>query len=69
LELRRIPAAYPFATLRSPDARELTERFPAIDFSRAGIRGHSGGGFATTTAMFRYPDFFKLGIAESGNHD
>lgn len=31
--------------------------------------GHSGGGFATAAAMFRYPDFFKVGIAESGNHD
>ena len=27
------------------------------------------GGFATADAMFRYPDFFKVGIAESGNHD
>jgi len=24
---------------------------------------------ATADAMFRYPDFFKVGIAESGNHD
>jgi len=36
---------------------------------RAGIWGHSGGGFATTTTMFRFPDVFKVGIAESGNHD
>ena len=28
-----------------------------------------GGGFITADAMFRYPDFFKVGIAESGNHD
>jgi len=34
-----------------------------------GIWGHSGGGFATAGAMFRYPDFFKVGISESGNHD
>ena len=31
--------------------------------------GHSGGGYATADAMFRYPDFFKVGISESGNHD
>ena len=31
--------------------------------------GHSGGGFITADAMFRFPDFFKVGIAESGNHD
>jgi dipeptidyl aminopeptidase/acylaminoacyl peptidase len=40
-----------------------------MDTSRVGIWGHSGGGFATATAMFRYPDFFKVGISESGNHD
>ena len=28
-----------------------------------------GGGFITADAMFRYPDFFKVGISESGNHD
>ena len=49
--------------------KELAQKYPWIDLSRAGIWGHSGGGFATTTAMFRYPDFFKAGIAESGNHD
>jgi len=34
-----------------------------------GIWGHSGGGNATVSAMFHFPDFFKVGIAESGNHD
>ena len=49
--------------------KELAAKYPWIDLDRAGIWGHSGGGFATTTAMFRFPDFFKAGIAESGNHD
>jgi len=49
--------------------KELAQKYPYIDLTRAGIWGHSGGGFATTTAMFRFPDFFKAGIAESGNHD
>jgi dipeptidyl-peptidase-4 len=49
--------------------KELAQKYPWIDLSRAGIWGHSGGGFATTTALFRFPDFFKAGIAESGNHD
>jgi len=49
--------------------KQLAERYPWIDINRAGIYGHSGGGFATADAMFRYPDFFKVGIAESGNHD
>ena len=49
--------------------RELAKRYPYIDLERVGIWGHSGGGFATAAAMFRYPDFFKVGISESGNHD
>ncbi len=49
--------------------RQLAQRFSYIDTSRVGIWGHSGGGYATATAMFRYPDFFKVGISESGNHD
>ena len=49
--------------------RELAARFPFIDIDKVGMWGHSGGGFATAAAMFRYPDFFKVGIAESGNHD
>ncbi len=49
--------------------RQLSERYPYMDTTRVGIWGHSGGGFATAAAMFRYPDFFKVGISESGNHD
>ena len=49
--------------------KQLAERYPWIDITRTGIYGHSGGGYATADAMFRYPDFFKVGIAESGNHD
>ena len=49
--------------------RQLARKYPFIDTSRVGIWGHSGGGFATAAAMFRYPDFFKVGISESGNHD
>jgi dipeptidyl aminopeptidase/acylaminoacyl peptidase len=48
--------------------RQLSAKYP-IDTTKVGIWGHSGGGFATAAAMFRYPDFFKVGIAESGNHD
>jgi len=49
--------------------KELARRYPWIDLNRAGIYGHSGGGFAAADAMFRYPDFFKVGISEAGNHD
>ncbi len=49
--------------------KELAARFPWIDIERAGIYGHSGGGFATAAAMFKYPDFFKVGVSQAGNHD
>jgi len=49
--------------------KELAKRYSWIDVEKAGIWGHSGGGNATAAAMFNYPDFFKVGIAESGNHD
>jgi dipeptidyl-peptidase-4 len=49
--------------------KELASRYPWIDIDRAGIYGHSGGGYAAADAMFRYPDFFKVGISEAGNHD
>ena len=49
--------------------KQLAQRYPWIDIDRAGIYGHSGGGYAAADAMFRYPDFFKVGISESGNHD
>lgn len=49
--------------------KQLAQRFPWIDIERAGIYGHSGGGNATATAMFSYPDFFKVGVGQAGNHD
>ena len=49
--------------------KELAARHRYIDIDNVGIWGHSGGGFATASAMFSAPDFFDVGIAESGNHD
>ena len=49
--------------------KQLQEKYKFLDLERVGIWGHSGGGFAAAAAMFKYPDFFKVGISESGNHD
>ncbi len=49
--------------------RQLAHRYPWIDIERAGIWGHSGGGFASADAILRYPDFFKVAVSEAGNHD
>jgi len=49
--------------------KQLGQMYEFLDLDRVGIWGHSGGGYATAAAMFKYPDFFKVGISESGNHD
>jgi dipeptidyl aminopeptidase/acylaminoacyl peptidase len=49
--------------------KQLAERYRWIDIDRVGIFGHSGGGFASTDAILRYPDFFKVAVSGSGNHD
>ncbi len=48
---------------------QLSKRFPYIDINKVGIWGHSGGGFMSTAAMLVYPDFFKVAVSESGNHE
>lgn len=50
-------------------AEQMADRYPFIDISKMGITGHSGGGFMSTAAMLVYPDFFKVAVSESGNHD
>ncbi|WP_255547630.1 DPP IV N-terminal domain-containing protein [Mucilaginibacter sp. dw_454] len=48
---------------------QLADRFSFIDITKVGITGHSGGGFMSCAAMLVYPDFFKVAVSESGNHD
>ncbi len=49
--------------------KQLASRHAFIDIDRVGIFGHSGGGFASTDAILRYPDFFKVAVSGAGNHD
>jgi dipeptidyl aminopeptidase/acylaminoacyl peptidase len=48
---------------------QLARRYSWIDIERVGITGHSGGGFMSAAAMLQYPDFFKVAVSESGNHE
>lgn len=48
---------------------QLAEKYPYIDKDRVGIYGHSGGGFMATSAILTYPEFYKVAVAASGNHD
>jgi len=48
---------------------QLSAADRAIDGSQVGIIGFSAGGYMAASAMLRYPDFFKVGIAAGGDHD
>ncbi|MBN2414680.1 DPP IV N-terminal domain-containing protein [bacterium] len=49
--------------------KQLAEKYSWIDIDRVGIYGHSGGGYAAADAIMRYPNFFKVAVSRSGNHD
>ena len=49
--------------------QQLGARHSWMDLDRIGIWGHSGGGFASTGGILRYPDFYKVAVSGSGNHD
>ena len=68
--------SYGYGNLRDyglADKKTALERLGAthtyMDLSRVGMWGHSGGGFMTAAAMLQYPDFYRAGWSESGNHD
>lgn len=50
-------------------AQQLADRHDYIDINKVGIFGHSGGAFMSTAAMLVYPDFFKVAVSSSGNHE
>ena len=49
--------------------RRMKEQFPFMDLDRVGIWGNSGGGYATVSALLKYGDLYKVGVASSGNYD
>ncbi|MCL2682400.1 MAG: S9 family peptidase [Bacteroidales bacterium] len=50
-------------------AQQLAARHNYIDINKVGITGMSGGGFMSTAAILKYPDFFKVAVSNCGNHD
>lgn len=49
--------------------QQLSARHPWIDGTKVGIHGHSGGGFMSTAAILKYPDFYTAAVSCAGNHD
>lgn len=49
--------------------KQLAKKYKGMDTERVGIWGHSGGGFASTRAVFAYPKFYDVAVSGAGNHD
>jgi len=49
--------------------QRLAAKYPWIDGTKVGIHGHSGGGFMSTAAILKYPDFYTAAVSCAGNHD
>jgi len=49
--------------------RQLAADRPYMNLDKVGIWGHSGGGFASTAGVLRYPEFYKVAVSGAGNHD
>lgn len=49
--------------------RQLGERYAWADTSRVGIFGHSAGGYDAGHAVLQFPDFYKVAVASSADHD
>jgi dipeptidyl aminopeptidase/acylaminoacyl peptidase len=48
---------------------QLGRKYTWIDTTKVGIFGHSAGGFDAGHAMLEYPDFYKVAVASSADHD
>lgn len=49
--------------------KHLAKKHSWIDGEKVGIFGHSAGGYDTGRALLAYPDFYKVGVASSADHD
>jgi len=49
--------------------QQLATTKPWLDITRVGIFGHSVGGYDAGHALLQYPDFYKVGVASSADHD
>jgi len=49
--------------------KELAKKYSWIDIDKVGIFGHSAGGFDAGHAVLEFPDFYKVAVASSADHD
>jgi len=49
--------------------KELGKKYAWVDTEKVGIFGHSAGGYDAGHAVLAYPDFYKVAVASSADHD
>ena len=49
--------------------KELAKKYSWIDVDRVGIYGHSAGGYDAGHAVLEFPEFYKVAVASSADHD
>jgi dipeptidyl-peptidase-4 len=49
--------------------KEMSARYSYMDATRVGIFGTSAGGYGAAHAMLAFPEFYKVGVSTSGDHD
>jgi dipeptidyl-peptidase 4 len=49
--------------------KQMAARYPYMDLARVGIFGTSAGGYGAAHAMLVHPEFYKVGVSISGDHD
>ena len=49
--------------------KALAAKYPFADISNVGVFGTSAGGQSTAAALEHHPEFYKVGVSNSGCHD
>jgi dipeptidyl-peptidase 4 len=49
--------------------KQMAAQFPYMDSTRVGIYGTSAGGYGSAHAILAFPDFYKVCVSISGDHD
>ncbi|MFI5069526.1 MAG: DPP IV N-terminal domain-containing protein [Terriglobales bacterium] len=49
--------------------KQMAAKYSYMDATRVGIYGTSAGGYGAAHAMLVFPDFYKVGVSISGDHD
>lgn len=49
--------------------KQMAAKYPWMDIQRVGIYGASAGGYGSTHAFLQFPDFYKVCVSTSGDHD